>query len=144
LSDKQRWALNERIKRFPASVVYVDIAPGYPGGENPFNGGIRLRSFGEIIRFVADGMGELPEFDVSPDPRTGSGNLAVENRAATLTVSVSETAPPDRNPSVWYRGHYYSIPDTEWDRGNFRLLGLLNQTTVGDVKGIGIPITIAK
>ena len=144
LSDEQRWALNERIKRLPASVVYVDLAPGYPGGNIPFKGGIRLRSFGEIIRFVADGMGEFPEFDVLPDPRTGSGDVAVENRAATLTIAVTETAPPAHIPSVWYRGQYYSIADTEWDRGNFRLLAVLNQTTVGDVKGLGIPITISK
>ena len=144
LSDEQRWALNERIKRLPASVVYVDLAPGYPGGNIPFTGGIRLRSFGEIIRFVADGMEEFPEFDVLPDPRTGSGDVAIENRAATLTIAVTEKAPPDRIASVLYRGHYYSVSDTEWDRGNFRLLALLNQTTVGDVGGIGIPITIAK
>jgi len=144
LSDEQRWALNERIKRLPASVVYVDLAPGYPGGNIPFTGGIRLRSFGEIIRFVADGMEEFPEFDVLPDPRTGSDDVAIENRAATLTIAVTEKAPPDRIASVLYRGHYYSVSDTEWDRGNFRLLALLNQTTVGDVGGIGIPITIAK
>ena len=144
LSDEQRWALNERIKRLPASVVYVDLAPGYPGGNIPFTGGIRLRSFGEIIRFVADGMGEFPEFDVLPDPRTGIDDVAIENRAATLTIAVTEKAPPDRIASILYRGHYYSISDTEWDRGNFRLLALLNQTTVGDVGGIGIPITIAK
>ena len=144
LSDEQRWALNERIKRLPASVVYVDLAPGYPGGNIPFTGGIRLRSFGEIIRFVADGMGEFPEFDVLPDPRTGIDDVAIENRAATLTIAVTEKAPPDRIASILYRGHYYSISDTEWDRGNFRLLALLNQTTVGDLKGIGIPITIAK
>ena len=144
LSDEQRWALNERIKRLPASVVYVDLAPGYPGGNIPFTGGIRLRSFGEIIRFVADGMGEFPEFDVLPDPRTGIDDVAIENRAATLTIAVTEKAPPDRIASILYRGHYYSISDTEWDRGNFRLLALLNQTTVGEVGGIGIPITIAK
>lgn len=144
LSDEQRWALNERIKRLPASVVYVDLAPGYPGGNIPFTGGIRLRSFGEIIRFVADGMEEFPEFDVLPDPRTGSDDVAIENRAATLTIAVTEKAPPDRIASVLYRGHYYSVSDTEWDRGNFRLLALLNQTTVGDVGGIGIPITISK
>ena len=144
LSDEQRWALNERIKRLPASVVYVDLAPGYPGGDMPFKGGIRLRSFGETIRFVADGMGKFPEFDVQPDLRTGSSDAAVENRAATLTIAITETPPPDNIPSVAYRGQYYSVADTEWDRDNFRLLALLNQTTVGDVKGVGIPITISK
>ena len=144
LSDEQRWALNERIKRLPASVVYVDLDPDYPGGDMPFTGGIRLRSFGEIIRFVADGMGEFPEFDVQPDSRTGSGDVAIENRAATLTIAVAETAPPDHIPSVLFRGKYYSVADTEWDRSNFRLLALLNQTTVGNVEGIGIPITISK
>lgn len=89
-------------------------------------------------------MGGIPEFDVSPDPRTGTRGASIENRAATLTIAVTETAPPDHIPSVWYHGQCYSVADTEWDRYNFRLLALLNQTTVGDVKGIGIPITIGK
>ena len=75
-------------------------------------------------------MGEFPEFDVQPDSRTGSSDVAIENRAATLTIAVMVTAPPDNIPSVWYRGQYYSVADTDWDRGNFRLLALLNQTTV--------------
>ena len=61
-----------------------------------------------------------------------------------LTISVADMAPPARVPSVWYRGKYYSVADTKWDRRNFRMLSLINQTTVGDVKGIGIPITISK
>lgn len=144
LSDEQRWALNERIKRLPASVVYVELAPDYPGGGFPLKGAIKLRSFGEIIRFIAEGMGEFPEFDVQQDPRTRISNMAIENRATTLAIAVTETAPPAYIPSVRYRGHYYSVADTEWDRRVFRNLALLNQSTVGDVKGIGIPVTISK
>jgi hypothetical protein len=143
-SDEQRWALNERIKRDPASLVYVEIAPGHPGGDFPLKGAIKLRSFIGIIKFIAEGMEEFPEFDVQQDPRTGTSEVAIANRPATLSIAVTETAPPAHVPSVRYRGQYYSVADTRWDRRNFRILSLLNQTTVGDVGGIGIPVTIAK
>lgn len=144
LSDEQRWALNDQIKRSPASLVHLEIAPGHFGGDFPLRGAIKLRSFGGIIKFIAEGMGEFSEFDVQPDPRTGTSSVAIQNRAVTLAIAVTETAPPAHIPSVRFRGQYYSVADTEWDRRNFRILALLSQATVGDVKGIGIPITIAK
>lgn len=143
-SDEERWALNERIKRSPANLVYLEIASSYPGGDFPLKGAIKLRSFIGIIRFIAEGMGEFPEFDVQPDPRTGTSEVAIENRPKTLEIAVTGSVPPAHVPSVRYRGQYYSVADTRWDRRNFRILSLLNQTTVGDVKGIGIPVTISK
>lgn len=143
-SDEERLALNERIKRSPANLVYVEIAPGYPGGDFPLKGAIKLRSFTGIIKFIAEGMGEFPEFDVQWDSRTGASSVTIDNQASTISIVVSEAAPPEHIPSVLYRGQYYSVADTEWDRRNFRILSLLNQATVGKVKGIGIPVTIAK
>ena len=61
-----------------------------------------------------------------------------------VTIEVTETAPPAHLPSVQYRGQYYSVANTDWDRGNFRILALLNQASIGDVKPVGLPITIAK
>ena len=43
-----------------------------------------------------------------------------------------------------YRGRYYSVANTKWDLRSFRLLTALNQTAVGDVAPIGLPITISK
>jgi hypothetical protein len=144
LSDEERWGLNERIKRSPANLVYVEIAPGHPGGDFPLRGAIKLRSFGGIIKFVAEGIGEIPEFDVQPDPRTGPSKVAIENRPTTLAIKVTKAAPSAHVPSIRYRGQYFSVADTDWDRRNFRTLSILNQTTLGDVKGVGIPITISK
>jgi hypothetical protein len=144
LSDEERWALNERIKRQSTSLVYLEIAPGYPGGDYPIRGGVRLRSFAGIIKFIAEGMEEFPEFDVEQDPRTATSGLATDNPAATLAIEITESAPPNQVPAVQYRGEYYGVADTKWDRRNFRIIGLLNQATVGDVEGIGIPVTISK
>ena len=93
-SDEERWALNERIKHSPANLVYVEIAPGYPGGDFPLRGAIRLRSFGGIIKFPAESMGKLPEFDVQPDARTGPGKVPIENPPTTLAINVTDAAPP--------------------------------------------------
>jgi len=144
LSDEERWALNERIKRYSTNLVYLEIAPGYPGGDYPVRGSIKLRSFTGIIKFIAEGMGEFPEFDVEQDPGTATSGLATDNPAATLAIEITESTPPNQVPAVQYRGKYYSVADTEWDRRNFRILDLLNQATVGDVEGIGIPVTISK
>jgi hypothetical protein len=143
-SDAERWALNERIKRSPDSLVYLEIAPGYPGGDLPVKGAIKLRSFGAVVKFIAESMGQFPEFDVQPDPRTGSTEVQVLNQPATLQITVTDTPPPAHLPSVRYRGQYYSIADTPWDQSTFRVLSVLSQITVGDVKGIGIPVTISK
>ncbi len=43
-----------------------------------------------------------------------------------------------------YRGKYYSVADTRWDRETFAILGQLFETAVGDVEDVGIPITISK
>lgn len=142
LSDRERWSLNERIKRNPVNLVYLDIKPGLAGGELALRGAIKLRSMLGMLGFIADGIDEFPEFDVEKDPRTG--DLNVENPTATLNISITETSPPSHLPSVEYRGRYYSVANTKWDLRSFRLLTALNQTTVGEVKPIGIPITISK
>ena len=43
-----------------------------------------------------------------------------------------------------FQGKYYSVADTDWNRDIFRFLAYLFQTTIAEVKGFGIPITIAK
>jgi hypothetical protein len=64
--------------------------------------------------------------------------------AATLRIRVTNDRPANGLPYVFYKGRYYSIDDTSWDRTVFRLLNILFQTTVGKVENVGIPITIAK
>jgi hypothetical protein len=45
---------------------------------------------------------------------------------------------------IYYDGGDYSVDDTCWDRTSVSLLGILFQTTVGEIENIGLPITIPK
>ena len=142
LTDEERFELNEKIKRNPPGFVYLDIRPEGPGGDLAIRGAIKLRSMLQILVFIASGMRAVPEFDVAPDLRTGR---VAENPRATLAIEVSDTPPPaPMAASVAFGGKTYSVADSQWDRAAFFLLGDLFQTTVGDVKQVGIPITISK
>jgi hypothetical protein len=141
LSDEQRFELNERIKRNPSGFVYLEIRPDRPGGDLAIRGAIKLRSMFQILEFLADAIGDAKEFDVPPDPRAGA---AGRSPAETMRINVTEEPPAGDVPSVFHDGRYYSVADTPWDRRSFTILSILFQTTVGDVKDVGIPITIAK
>lgn len=142
LSDRERFELNERIKRNPPGFVYLDIRPEGAGGELAIRGAIKLRSMLQILVFIANGVRAAPEFDVAPDPRTGP---VAENPRSTLAIEVSDAPPPERTTaSVTFEGRTYSLADTPWDRALFAALGDLFQAAVGDVKEVGIPITISK
>lgn len=77
LSNKERTFLNTIVAQKPSNFVLVDIRPGFPGGDYPLFGMIKLRSFNEIIEFVAAGIERNPEFNVAHDPQTG---ISFENR----------------------------------------------------------------
>ena len=62
----------------------------------------------------------------------------------TLQIMVTNDQPVHGLPYVFYKGRYYSIDDTSWDRTVFLVLNILFQTTIGKVENVGIPITIAK
>ena len=141
LNDKERFRLNGGIRKSPQSFIFLDVRPGDPGGDFPILGAIALRSLGEIIGFVADNIGEAPEFDVKNDPRTGETEPSPR---ATLNIEITDRAPPTNVPSIRYEGKYYSVADTPWDRRVFLILSSLFQTAVGDVTSVGLPITIAK
>ena len=141
LSDKQRFELNERIKRNPSGFVYLELRPDQPGGDLAIQGAIKLRSMFQILEFLAVDIGDAKEFDVAPDTRTG----AVERSPAeTMRINVTEEPPGSNVPSVFYDGRYYSVADSQWNRQSFTILSILFQTTVGVVEDVGIPITIAK
>ena len=141
LTDQQRFELDERIKRNPSGFVYLEIRPDGPGGDFPIQGAIKLRSIFQTLIHVARGIERAKEFDVAPDPRTRG---VVEDPAATLKLNVTDSAPEKDLPSIRHKGRYYTVNDTVWDRSAFILLNLLFQTVVGDIEGVGIPITISK
>jgi hypothetical protein len=141
MSDAERFALNEKIRNNPGGFVYLDIRPGGPGGDLPITGAIKLRSLLQILFFVARGIDEAPEFDVSPDPRSGK---VERSPRTTLAINVTAEEPSAGPPSMRYGDRYYAVNETRWDRASFQMLSILFQTTVGDIKNVGVPVTISK
>ena len=142
LTDEEQYALNEIARKNPGNYVMVDIRQDHPGGEMPYFGTIKLRSFLDIITFVGRGIDRAPEFDVVPDPRT---LMPVgDNPRQTLAVNVSGLTPRAAESKARYKGKYYTLADSGWDRAAFNVLLILFQVTVSDVSQVGIPITIAK
>ena len=138
LTDQQRSALDEKIKKNPSGFVYLDIEPNGPGGNLPIQGAIKLRSMFQILNFIAAGIRIAPEFEVGPTEEADVG------ATATLKINVTDSPPDQRLPTVYYDGHYYSVNDTVWDRTTFLILSILFQTTIGRIENVGIPITISK
>ncbi len=142
----ERRRLHEEALHAPPNDVLVDIRPGYPGGEYPFHGSFRLRSFHAMINFIGRSLNDEPEFDVAPDPLFGPNE---ENPPMTLAIRQSITKPPDVDQAISYRGAYYYVdpagPYRRWNAEGFRLLYQLFQMTVSEISRAGIPgITIAK
>ena len=140
LTDSERHAINEIANKRPENFILIDIRPGYPGGDFPIFGGIKLRSLYGIMDFLADGIDESPEFDVEPDPRTG---LTPNNPKNTLTILVDDPS-SERFLHVPYRDHDYTIGYTTWDYEAFKNLYHLFQTAVTDVAKTVVPVTISK
>jgi len=145
LTDEELNALNEIANHRPANYVMVDIRPGHPGGEFSLFGAIELRSFYHILHFVSKGVGGIQQdlqITITADPRT-HGKIEYNPRQ-TLTINVSDNAPSDDVLHIQYKGRYYSVGDSPWDRTAFMILNALFQATVADVSSVGFPITISK
>lgn len=141
LSDYALTRLNDKIRRNPLSFVYLDVSPEHVGGDYPIQGAIKLRSLMQILDFIAATIDATPEFYVAKDPRTGEVQTGPQT---TLKIDVAKGPPSSNVPSAKYEDRYYSIADTQWDRRSFIMLSYLFQTAVGEVKDVGIPITISK
>jgi hypothetical protein len=124
--------------------------PGYPGGDYPLHGRIQLRSFEAILRFIGRGIAAEPEFDVDPDPRSGT---VPDNPPRTLELLVTVAPPSDAAFAVEFEGSWYAIRKDPEGGGRlhartfqaFRVLYQLFQLTVTDVARVPtFPITIAK
>ena len=150
LSNNDREALNRKAERFNEHHILIDIRPGHPGGDFPMFGEIKLRSFKVILGFIGRGITEEPEFDVTPDPRTGPVDV---NPAKTLTILESHTQPEEAIIAVQKRGLWFyidqeSADEPSFDRWNHEAFDILYQLyhfTVTDIsKTPTLPITIAK
>lgn len=150
LPNDVRYHLNEEAIKSPPNFILVDIRPGYPGGEYPFHGHFRLRSFNSILGFLARGIQEDQEYVVEKDPRSQPVPF---NPPKTLEIFESEAAPKGAAFSVRYLDRYYAILGEglsddiaiSVNLDTFRILYHLYQMTVTDVSKVLVPsITIAK
>jgi len=144
LSNDERLELHGEAEDAPTNEILLDIRAGYPGGEYPMKGRVRLRSFHEVLTFLGRGMQEEPEFDVTPDPRTPP---IKENPVDTLKIHESSRPPGRMETAVAFENRYFHIGDYDgypWDKKVFGLLYQLFQMTVAPSAQAGPAITIAK
>jgi hypothetical protein len=140
LDDEERSALQRRAEAYPRNFVLVDVRPGHPGGEYPFQGWIKLRSFHAVLEFIGAGLNAAPEHDVAPAPETPA---PAENPARTLEIRVDNAA-GEEPLAVRFEGRRYSLAPGLWNRRGFQILHQLFQMTVSDMRASELPIAIAK
>ena len=145
LSNDERVLLHKKAEEEPYNDVMLDIRPGYTGGEFEMHGRIRLRSIHEVLTFLGRGMGEEPEFDVAPDPRTPK---MTENPASTIEFVEAKNEPAGAPVVVRLDGMYYAVrPQSgyQWNQKTFSVLYQLFQMSVSTSSApAGPSITIAK
>jgi hypothetical protein len=145
LAEEERARLNGEADRGLPHEIMVDIRAGYPGGEYPFKGKFRLRSFHAVLNFLGRTIADEPEYDVARDARTPAVS---ENPAYAMEVVEGRSRPEAADMAVELNGRHYALrPETgyQWNREAFRLLYQLFQMTVTNLPQIGAPgITIAK
>ncbi len=144
LPNEERVRLHAEADQVPNNDILVDIRPGFPGGEVPIRGRLRLRSFHEILTFLGRGIAEEPEYDVEPDPRSGSLR---ENPARTMDVVEAPRPPRGAGLSVRLNGNSYALRPQQgyqWNKKAFSVLYQLFQMSVATVEKRGPEITIAK
>jgi hypothetical protein len=144
LPNEERLRLHEEAEAGPFNEIMMDIRPGYPGGEYPLHGKLRLRSFYNLLTFLGRAIAEEPEYDVPPDPRTPPIS---ENPVHALDILETDRVPSGVDVSVALNGYHYAVrPETgyQWNRKAFSLLYQLFQMTVPALPQTGPAITIAK
>ena len=144
LANQERIRLHEEAEARPFNEIMIDIRPGHLGGEYPFHGTVRLRSFYHVLTFIGRDINEEPEYDVLPDPRTPAIS---ENPVHALEILETDSVPSGVDLSVALNGYYYAVrPESgyQWNRKAFSLLYQLFQMTVSALPQAGPAITISK
>jgi len=154
LDNEERRRLQQQADRYPRNYVFVDIRSNYPGGEFPWRGQVKLRSFNAMLEFLARGIVDELEFDVDADPRSGPVSF---NPIQTLAITESDGYPSEAVFAAKLEGRWYAIVSEQknkrederkvrpWSHQAFSLLNQLYQMTVTDVARVPtLPITISK
>lgn len=145
LPESERQKLDQETESYAVNDFLVDIRPGYTGGEFPFHGKLRLRSFSNILYFIGRALSSEPERDVPIDPRTPG---APENPQFTLAITETDSAPDNTDLAVKYKDKYYAVKadqDYPWNKSAFRVLSQIFQMTMSELPKTAVPsITIAK
>ncbi len=148
LPNEDRRKLLDQAILLHDNETLVDIREGFPGGEYPFRGTIRMRSFLGVLQFLAQAVAEEQEYHVEQDPRSGPVPF---NPPQALEITESTSKDSDAAISVPYEGKVYSIkqgsdPASVWNLEAFRLLNQLFQLTVSpsELQRTSPSITIAK
>ncbi|MEQ1637431.1 MAG: hypothetical protein ABL903_12120 [Methylococcales bacterium] len=145
LSDEEKIRMNDTAQKGPPNEVMVDIRPGYPGGDYPITGKLRLRSFLSILSFLGEAIDEGPEYFVEKDTRTDE---VAQNPNCTLEILEQEDEPDRADLAVYYKGSHYAVaPDKDyrWNASGFQLLHQIFQMAVSELPKSAAPsITIAK
>jgi hypothetical protein len=141
LTNVEKQALNGLAGANPNNFVLLDLRPGFPGGEFPLFGALKLRSLNVILEFIAAGILDHTKSD---EPVSSVGEKSIPEPQPLLTILVDQPTPPS-GIEVSAGGHTYAVQDKPWDREVFKLLCQLFQSTVQSIAGVGAPsITIAK
>jgi len=144
LSDEERRQLHEQAEEAPFNDVLIDIRAGADSGDLPLHGRLRLRSFHEVLTFIGRAIGEEPETDVAPDPRTLSVS---ENPVVTLEVVEASSPPEGARLSVTLNGKHYAVRPQDgyqWNLKAFSMLNQLFQMSVATAAQTGPSVAIAK
>jgi hypothetical protein len=144
LPNAELLSLHKETDNLPISDLLVDIRAGYPGGEFPLHGVLRLRSFLNVLTFIGRSIAEEPEFHVAPDPRTPPIR---ENPVHALEVVAGKTAPKGSTWSVDLGGRKFALRPQkgyQWNKKAFSLLSQLFQMSVSPTTPPSPLITIAK
>jgi hypothetical protein len=145
LPESERIRLNEEAELNAPNDLLLDIRPGFPGGEYPLHGKLRLRSFSNILYFIGRTIAAEPERDVSKDPRTPP---VTENPVSVIEIMETDSAPREASLAVKYNGLYYAVRPNKaypWNETAFRVLWQIFQMTVSELpKTVAPTITISK
>lgn len=146
LSDEERFALDARAREYPDGFLLVDVREGGPGGDYALRGWIKLRSFQQVLDFVARGIDPDWERPVPAHPATAP---VPAQPARTFVVEEGASAPDDATVAVELNGRSFWIPAApgasaadDWNLRAFQVLMHLYHLTTRN-PGTALPTVVS-